>query len=110
MNDAFRDRERNYENKWAHDEELRFKAEVRRDRLVGLWAAAEMGLSGAAAEDYAKSIIRADMAEPGDEDVFRKLRADFDAAKLEVSDHLIRRKLSEFLALAGEQILGESGR
>lgn len=110
MTDAFRDRERNFENKWAHDEELRFKVTVRRDKLVGLWAAGEMGLSGSAAEDYAKSIIRADMAEPGDEDVFRKLRADFDAAKANVSDHMIRRKLDEFLALAGEQILSESGR
>jgi hypothetical protein len=110
MTDAFRDRERNFENKWAHDEELRFKVTVRRDKLVGLWAAGEMGLSGSAAEDYAKSIIRADMDEPGDEDVFRKLRADFDAAKANVSDHMIRRRLDEFLALAGEQILSESGR
>ncbi len=110
MSDAFRDRERNFESKWAHDEELRFKVTVRRDKLAGLWAAGEMGLSGAAAEDYAKSIIHADMAEPGDEDVFRKLRADFDAAKANVSDHMIRRKLDEFLAIAGEQILRESGR
>jgi hypothetical protein len=108
MSDAFKDRERGYESKWAHDAEMRFKITARRNKLLGLWAAAEMGLSGAAAEDYAKSVIRADMEEPGEEDVFRKLRADFDAARIAVGDQAIRGKLRELMTVAAEQVTTEA--
>jgi hypothetical protein len=105
MDDAFEDRKKKHEDKWAHDEELRFKIGARRNKLLGLWAAAEMGLTGAAAEDYAKSVVAADLK--GVDAVFRKIRSDFDAAKLGHSDHMIRRKMEEFLAAAADQIMHE---
>lgn len=104
---AFEDRKNAMENKFAHDEELKFKATARRNKLLGLWAAEKLGLAGDKAEDYAKEVIRADFDEPGDEDVFRKLRADFDAANIDQSDHQIRRTMADLLVTASEQI--ESG-
>jgi hypothetical protein len=92
------------EKKFAHDAELQFKAGARRNKLLGQWAAGELGLSGAEAEAYAKSVVMADFEEAGDEDVFRKLRKDFDAAKLAVSDHVIRRTMDELMAKAIEEI------
>jgi hypothetical protein len=102
MADSFKDRERGFENKWAHDEELRFKVMARRNKLLGLWAAGEMGLTGAKAEDYAGAVVAADMQEPGEEDVFRKIRSD-----LTLSDHMIRVRMSEFLATAADQVMNE---
>jgi hypothetical protein len=93
-----------YESKFARDEELRFKATARRNRLLGSWAAQKMGKSGDAADAYAREVIRADMAEAGEEDVFRRVRADFDAAGVEQSDHQIRRKMEELMAEAVAQI------
>ncbi|HWA02265.1 MAG TPA: DUF1476 domain-containing protein [Rhizomicrobium sp.] len=110
MSDAFKERGRGYESKWAHDAEMRFRVTARRNKLLGLWAAAEMGIKDEAAEDYARSVIRADMEEPGDEDVFRKLRADFDAAGTAVSDQAIRSKLRELMDVAGEQVSAEDKR
>ena len=101
------DRERAFENKFAHDEELKFKAMARRNKLLGLWAAEKLGKSGDDAEAYAKTVVMADFEEVGDEDVFRKVRADFDAAKVEQSDHQIRRTMDELLAVAAEQIASE---
>jgi hypothetical protein len=93
------------EKKYAHDEEIAFKANARRAKLVGAWAAGQMGLSGADADAYAKSVVMADFEEAGDDDVFRKLRADLDkAGKTDVSDHVIRRTMDEMLATAIEQI------
>lgn len=107
MSGGFKDREKSFENKWAHDEELRFKVTARRNKLLGLWAAGEMGLSGDAAAAYAKEIVVADMAETGDEDVIRKILADFSAKGVTRSDHLVRTKLEELLAVAGEQLMSE---
>jgi hypothetical protein len=101
---TFDKREEGFEKKFAHDEELRFKAMARRNKLLGLWAAEKMGLSGAEAEDYAKAVVRADFQEAGDEDVFRKIRADFDANKVAQSDHQIRRTMEELLQTAIAQI------
>jgi hypothetical protein len=98
------DREKAFESKFAHDEELRFRATARRNKLLGLWVAEKLGKSGAAAEDYAKSVVVADVEEAGEEDVFRKVRADLDAAKVEQSDHQIRRTMEELMAVAAEQI------
>ena len=105
MADAFEDRKKKHEDKWAHDEELRFKISARRNKLLGRWAAAELGLPAVAAEEYAKSVVAADLA--GADAVFRKIRGDFDAAKLAHSDHVIRRKMEDFLAAAADQIMYE---
>jgi len=107
MNDAFEERKKKNEEKWAHDEALHFKVAARGNRLLGLWAAAELGMSQADAEGYAKSVVDAQFHAAGRENVFHKLRADFDAAKLSHSDHAIRRKMEEFLALAADQIMHE---
>jgi hypothetical protein len=99
-----KDREEGFERKFAFDEELRFKSTARRNKLLGLWAAEKLGKSGADAEAYAKEVVIADMAEAGDEDVFRKIRKDFDDAGVAQSDHQIRRTMEELMASAVEQI------
>ncbi|MDB5569085.1 MAG: hypothetical protein JWN93_268 [Hyphomicrobiales bacterium] len=93
-----------FEKKFAHDEELRFKASARRNKLLGLWAAEKLGKTGPDAEAYARSVVSADFEEAGDEDVFRKVRGDFDAANVQQSDHQIRRTMDELLTTAIEQI------
>jgi hypothetical protein len=98
------DRKKAYENKFAHDEELRFKARARRNRLLGMWAAEKLGKSGEEAEAYAKEVVRADFESPGEDDVFAKVRRDFDAAGVEQSDHQIRRTMEELIVTAAEQI------
>lgn len=98
------DREKAFENKFAHDEELNFKAQARRNKLIGLWAAEKLGKTGEAAEAYAKEVILADFEEAGDEDVFRKLRGDLGD---DVSDHQIRREMESLLAVAVEQVRSE---
>ena len=101
---TFDKRQEGFEKKFAHDEEMRFKAEARRNKLLGLWAAEKLGKSGAEAEAYAKTVVAADFQEAGDEDVFRKVRADFDAGKVDQSDHQIRRTMDELMAKAIEQV------
>ncbi len=101
---TFDDRKDKFENKFAHDAELRFKAEARRNKLLGLWAAGLMGKTGDDAEAYAKEVIKADFEEAGDEDVFRKLRKDFDAAGVDQSDHQIRRHMEEMMTEAVKQL------
>lgn len=98
------DREKAFENKFALDQELKFKALARRNRLVGLWAAGLLGKADADADAYAKEVVVADFEEAGDEDVFRKLRSDLDAASVSVSDQDIRAKMVELLAQAIDQI------
>ncbi len=104
---SFEDRKKAAEAKFAHDQELAFKARARRNKKVGLWAAGMMGLSGGDAQSYAQDIIKVDFVEPGDEDIFRKLRADFDQKNVSVSDHQIRRTLEELLVDALEEIQQE---
>lgn len=101
---TFNDRERSYEAKFAHDEELRFKATARRNKLLGLWAAQHLGLKDGEAEDYAKAVVRADFAEPGDDDVVRKVADDFKAKGVHFGEGDIRTKLVEFMAQAVTQI------
>ena len=101
---TFDKREEGFEKQFAHDEELKFKATARRNKLLGLWAAEKLGLSGADAEEYAKSVVLADFEEAGDHDVLRKIRRDFDAKGVAQSDHQISRTMSEFLAKAVEDI------
>lgn len=101
---SFDKREEGFEKKFAHDEELRFKANARRNKLLGLWAAEKLGKAGSEAEAYAKTVVTADFEEAGDDDVFRKVRADFDAAGVQQSDHQIRRTMDELMGAAIEQI------
>jgi len=101
---SFDEREKGFERKFAHDEELRFKSTVRRNKLIGLWAAQKLGLSGDEAEAYAKSIVKADFQEPGDADVLRKLSADFAAKGIDISDDDLHRVLIDKLAEAVGQI------
>ncbi|MAN63948.1 MAG: hypothetical protein CMI60_18595 [Parvibaculum sp.] len=101
---GFDKREEGFESKFAHDADLRFKAEARRNKLVGAWAAELMGLSGDEAEAYGRDIVKEDLKEAGADDVFRKIRADFDAKGIEQSDHQIRRTMDEMLAKAVEEI------
>ena len=97
---TFDKREEGFEKKFAHDEELLFKANARRNKLLGLWAAAKLGMAGAEADAYAKEVVLADFEEAGDDDVFRKVRRDFDAKGVTESDHQIRRTMDELMAQA----------
>lgn len=102
---SFDDRENAFENKFAHDAQMQFKAEARRNKLVGLWAAELLGKSGDAAEDYAKEVIAADFEEAGDEDVVRKVAGDL--GDLATEDE-VRAKIKEMMLVAKEQLVNES--
>ncbi len=104
---SFDDREKAYEKKFAHDAELKFKASARRNKLLGVWAAEKMGMTGDDIDHYAKGVVLADLEEPGDEDVFRKVRGDFDDAGIDQSDHQIRRTMEELMDEAVAQIEGD---
>lgn len=101
---TFDKREEGFEKKFALDEELQFKAGARRNKLLGLWAAEKLGLFGADAEAYAKSVVMADFAEAGDEDVFRKIRDDFSVKSIALTEQQIRSAMNEMMAKAVEQI------
>ncbi len=101
---TFDDRENAFENKYAHDAEMQFKAEARRNKLLGLWAAGVMGKSGDEAEAYAKDVVKADFEEAGDEDVFRKVSGDLGDKSNEGE---IREKMKSLLAEAKAQIMSE---
>ena len=104
---SFDERQKGFEKKFEKDQELQFKATARRNKLFGLWAAGLMGMSGEAAETYAKEVVRADFEEPGEDDVFRKVQADLKKKGVAQSDHQIRRKMEELVAVAREQIMTE---
>ncbi|HJZ43144.1 MAG TPA: DUF1476 domain-containing protein [Hyphomicrobiaceae bacterium] len=104
---TFDDRERSYEKKFAMDQELMFKAEARRNKLLAQWAAAKLGLSGTAVDDYVKAVRKADLAQKGDEDVFQKVKGDFTAKGVAVPDAELRKALSDFMATAVSQIEAE---
>ncbi len=104
---TFDDRENKFENAFAHDATLRFKAEARRNKLLGLWAAGLLGKEGNAAEAYATEVIKSDLEEAGDEDVFRKIRGDFDKGNVDQSDHQIRRHMEECMAESMKQLQTE---
>ena len=101
---TFDKREEGFEKKFAHDEELRFKANARRNKLLGRWAAEKLGLSGDEAAAYAKDVVMSDFEEAGDHDVFKKVRKDFDAKGVAQSDHQIRRTMDELMQQAIEGI------
>ena len=101
---TFDEREKSFEKKFAMDQELRFKAEARRNKLLAEWAGAKLGLSGPALEDYVRAVRKADLAEKGDEDVFRKVRKDFDDKAVQVTDSELRLAIVDFLGKAIAQI------
>ena len=101
---TFDKREEGFEKQFAHDEDLRFKATARRNKMLGKWAAERQGLSEAEAEAYAKEVVLADFEESGEEDVFRKVRGDFDSKGINVSDEDIRRQMHELLAKAVAEV------
>ena len=105
--DGMEERKKAAETKFRHDKEMEFKAEARRNKLLGRWAAGLMGLSQSETAEYIREVIEADFEEAGDEDVFRKLRADFDARGIEQSDHQIRRAMAECMEEARRQIASE---
>jgi hypothetical protein len=97
-----------FESKFAHDAELRFRAEARRNKLLGLWAAGLLGKSGADADAYAREVVAADFERAGDEDVFDKVRKDLATAGVNQSDHQIRRTMDELMQTAIDQISNEA--
>ena len=101
---TFDKRKDGFEQKFVHDEELLFKATARRNKLLGLWAAEKLGLSAEAASAYAKDVVAADFEEAGDEDVVRKVMADFAAKNVDQSDHQVRRTMDELMVEAVSQI------
>lgn len=102
---TFNDRERAFESKFAHDTEMQFRAEARRNRLVGLWAAGLLGKTGDAATEYAMSVVKADFEEAGIEDVVRKLKVDLGDLATEAT---IRTQMTELLAIAKAQLMDEA--
>ncbi|MBX2853420.1 MAG: DUF1476 domain-containing protein [Rhodobacteraceae bacterium] len=105
---TFDDREQAFEKKYAHDAEMQFKAEARRNKKLGLWAAEKMSIAGEAADAYAQEVIASDFEEAGDEDVFRKVAADFAEKGIEVSETELRVKMAELMVLAKGEVMTEA--
>jgi hypothetical protein len=101
---SFDERQKGFEKKFTHDQELKFKSEGRRNRLLGGWAAKQLGLAGDEADAYVKAVIRSDLEKPGDDDVFQKIRNDFDAKGIKQTDVQIRTAMVDHLAEAIAQI------
>lgn len=104
---SFKKREDAFENKYVRDQELRFKVDIRRDKLIGIWAAEMLGLKGDDADAYAKEVISADFEEPGEDDVVRKIMADFQEKDIDFSEHRLRKKMEELLEVAKQQLQNE---
>jgi hypothetical protein len=104
---TFDDREKQFESKFKHDQELQFKVEVRRNKLLGLWAAELLGLDAREADVYAKDVVSSDFQEPGDADVVRKVLSDLEGKGVEMSEHRLRRKMDELMATAKNQVMKE---
>lgn len=105
---SFNDREAAFENKFKHDKELEFKVNNRRNKLLGLWAAKLMGIDGAEAESYAKSVVASDFEKPGDHDVLAKVLEDFKAKNVDISEHRLRKQMDELLAMSKQQLMSEN--
>ena len=104
---TFDDREKTFEKKFQHDQELQFKVNVRRNKMLGLWAAGLLGKSGADAEAYAKEVVMADFEKPGDDDLVHKLMKDFAAAGKPMEDHTILKQAERLIAEAKKQVMSE---
>ncbi len=103
----FSDREKAFEAKFVHDEELQFKVGARRNKLLGLWAAELMGIEGDDAASYAVEVVKSDFEEAGDEDVYRKVKGDLDAKHLDISEHRVRKAMEDLMGEARTQIMNE---
>ena len=101
-------RKKGQESKYALDKEQEFKAMARRNKLLGLWAAEQLNYDDAKAHDYAKEVVMADFEEPGDEDVFRKVHEDFNAAGLTDKEEEVRAKMVELMGVASQQVIDEA--
>jgi hypothetical protein len=104
---TFEDRERDFEKRFQHDEELRFKANARRNKMLGLWAAEKLGLSDAEAEAYAKEVVLSDFEEPGDDDVLRKVLSDFETKGVAIEAAKIRHEMDRLMPLAKQEIMND---
>ncbi|WP_374651694.1 DUF1476 domain-containing protein [Dongia sp.] len=104
---TFSERESAFENKFKHDKELEFKVNSRRNKMLGLWAAKLLGIDGAEAEAYAKSVITSDFEKPGDHDVLHKILADLKAKNVDMSEHRLRKQMDDFLIAAKKQVMTE---
>lgn len=104
---SFSDRQKAFEDKYKHDQELQFKVMVRRNKLLGLFIAELLGLTGEKANNYAREVISTDFEEPGDEDVVRKVMADIQNSDVDFSEHRLRKKMDELLAVAKQQVMAE---
>jgi len=104
---GFDDRAKAFEDKFAHDRELQFKATARRNKLLGLWACEKLGKTGADAEAYVKSVVISDFAEPGDDDVLRKVLADLNDAGITTSRDELRLQMDALMREAMQQLMGE---
>ncbi len=105
---TFNEREKAFEKKYEHDQDLKFKVNARKNKLLGLWAAGLMGKSGADAEAYAKDVVLADYEKPGDSDVIEKLVKDLAAAGKPMEDHSIRKQAERLAEAAKEQLMKET--
>ena len=101
---TFDDREQAFEAKFAHDQDMEFKTTARRNRLLGMWAGALMGLNSPAHEDYAAAVVKSDFEQPGDEDVLRKVFEDLKGSGVQITEGDVRMKMDELMAVAREQI------
>jgi hypothetical protein len=108
MVSGFEEREKGYEAKWAHDEDLRFRAVTRRNKLLGVWAADAIGLKGPAIDSYTNLLLDMEVRGAPDEDFVKKIHEDFVARNIAYSEHFIRRKMDELASLATQQIMNES--
>ena len=105
---TFNEREKGFEQKYKHDQDLQFKVNARRNKLLGLWAAEQMGLSGADAEAYAKQVVQADFEKPGDSDVVAKVVNDLSAKGRSVGEPQVRKELDRLFAVAKEQVMKQT--
>jgi len=105
---TFDNREKAFEDKYKHDQDLQFRVVVRRNKLLGLWAAKELGIPAAETEAYAKSVVMADFEKPGDDDVLEKIVADAKAKGVDISEHRIRKHMDDLLEAARQQIMSET--
>ena len=104
---SFGDREKFFEEKFRHDKELQFKVTARRNKLLGLWAAEQMGISGSEAETYAKDVVMSDFEKPGDDDVVEKVLKDFQARGIAMHEHRLRKEMDSLLDIARRQIMAD---
>ncbi len=104
---TFKDREEAFENKYKHDEDIRFRTHARRNKLFGLWVAEQMNLGQDDAQHYARTVVQADIKMPGDDDVIAKVQKDLDSAGVKLSEHRLRKRLDECFEEAKQQIIHE---